>query len=93
MANKKKSDETGERAPLKMVKKRYLSDVQCKAAAERISAEIREDREGRVKWGVQWAAYLPYGDGTVRKRGPKPLTLIFPGDLDQAQADFWDWAT
>ena len=73
----------------KMIKKRYLSDVQCKASAARISAEMREDREGQVKWGDQWAAYIPYGDGTVRKRGKrgkKPLTLIWPGDLEQAKA-------
>ena len=73
-------------ARLNATKKRYLSDVQCKASAARISAEMKEDREGREKWGVQWAAYIPYGDGTVRSRGKKPLTLIFPGDLEQAQA-------
>ena len=36
------------------VKKRYLSDAQCKATAARISAEMREDREGREKWGDMW---------------------------------------
>ena len=70
----------------KMIKKRYLSDAECKKSAERISAEMKEDREGREKWGDQWAAYVPYGDGTVRKLGPKPPTLIFPGDFPQAQA-------
>lgn len=67
------------------VKKRYLSAVQCKASAARISAEMREDREGREKWGGKWAAYVPIGEG-VYTRGKKPLHLVIPGDFDQAKA-------
>ena len=90
----KKQTETETEAPPKMFKKKYLSPAQCKASAARISAEMKEDREGREKWGDQWAAYL-YPPGTTAtgengaylgKRGPKPLTLIWPGDMDQAKA-------
>jgi hypothetical protein len=61
-------------------KKRYLSADQCKQSAARISAEMREDREGREKWGDLWVAYNDRG------RGPKPLHLVIPGDFDQAAA-------
>ena len=64
----------------KMIKKRYLSDAQCKASAARISAEMKEDREGREIWGPLWVAYDQVG------RGKKPLTLIWPGDPEQAKA-------
>jgi hypothetical protein len=67
------------------VKKRYLSADQCKQSAARISEEMRQDREGREKWGDQWAAYVSIGEGVFTK-GKKPLTLIFPGDFDQAKA-------
>ena len=83
----KKQTETG--APPTLIKKKYLNPAQCRDTAARISAEMKEDREGREKWGDQWAAYL-YPPGTpatgengayLGKRGPKPLTLIWPGDL------------
>ena len=74
----KAATETRER--LQVVKKRYLSDVQCKASAERISQEMREDREGREIWGPLWVAWDRVG------RGKKPLHLIWPGDFDQAKA-------
>lgn len=66
-------------ARLNSTKKRYLSDVQCKASAARISAEMREDREGREKWGASWVAWDKVG------RGKKPLHLVIPGDFDQAK--------
>ena len=46
------------------VKRRYLSPDQCKQSAARISQEMKEDREGREKWGDQWAAYL-YPPGSM----------------------------
>ena len=87
----KKQTETG--APPTMIKKKYLNPAQCRETAARISAEMKEYREGREKWGDQWAAYL-YPPGTpattesgayLGKRGPKPLTLIWPGDMEQAK--------
>jgi hypothetical protein len=78
MANKKQP-ETGA-GPDLTIKTRYLSDAACKKSAARISAEMREDREGREKWGSAWVAYDQVG------RGKKPLTLVFPGDFDQAKA-------
>jgi hypothetical protein len=57
-------------------KKRYLTKAQCKATAARLSQEMREDREGRKKWGRKWIAYTPNG------RGKKPFNLIFPGDME-----------
>ena len=71
-------------ARLNATKKRYLSDVQCKAAAARISAEMKQDREGREKWGDQWAAHVPIGEG-IFTRGKKPSNLIWPGELDKAR--------
>lgn len=62
------------------IKTRYLSDAACKKTAERISAEMREDREGREIWGPLWVAWNQQG------RGKKPLHLVIPGDFDQAQA-------
>ena len=71
-----------ETAPDLTIKTRYLSDAACKKTAARISAEMREDREGREKWGeLLWRAYDPAGG-----RGKKPLHLVIPGDFDQAQA-------
>jgi hypothetical protein len=67
------------------IKTRYLSDAACKKTAARISAEMREDREGREKWAHHWAAYLPYKNGTW-ERGKKPHHLVIPGDFDQAKA-------
>lgn len=90
MASKKTDTGNG----ITYIKTRYLSNAQCRKTAARISAEMREDREGRVKWGTQWAAYL-FPPGTpltgengayLGKRGPKPLTLIWPGDMEQAKA-------
>jgi hypothetical protein len=81
MASKKTETDAGPA----YVKKRYLSADQCKASAARISAEMREDREGREKWGDQWAAYVPIGH-KVYTRGKKPLHLVIPGDFDQAAA-------
>lgn len=74
-----KKTETGA-GPDLTIKTRYLSDAACKKTAERISAEMREDREGREKWGASWVAYTQLG------RGKKPLHLVIPGDFDQAQA-------
>jgi hypothetical protein len=65
---------------LNSTKKRYLNDDQCKKAAARISAEMREDREGRETWGPLWVAWDEVG------RGKKPLNLISPGDFEEAKA-------
>lgn len=72
-------------AKMGTTKRRYLSDEQCKQSAVRISAEMREDREGREKWGDQWKVAIPIGDG-VCTLGKKPPNLIFPGDFDAAKA-------
>ena len=81
MATKKQTETGGNPYA---VKKRYLSDAECKASAERISAEMKQDREGREKWGDQWAAYVPIGEG-IFTRGKKPSNLIWPGELDKAR--------
>lgn len=83
MASKKNS-ETGA-GPDLTIKTRYLSDAACKQSAARISEEMREDREGREKWGIKWVAYEDIGKD-VYTRGKKPLHLVIPGDFDQAQA-------
>ena len=70
---------------VEFTKKRYLSDAQCRETAARISEEMREDREGREKWGIKWVVYEDIGKG-VYTRGKKPLHLVIPGDFDQAQA-------
>ena len=62
------------------VKTRCLSDTDCRKTAARISAEMKEDREGREKWGKPWVAWTKTG------RGKKPLTLIWPGDMEKAKA-------
>jgi hypothetical protein len=41
---------------------------------------MRQDREGREKWGDQWVAWTKTGPG------PKPNHLVIPGDFDQAKA-------
>ena len=59
-------------------KKRYLSKAQCVATAARLSQEMREDREGREKWGSQWRCGGEFGK--------KPINLFLPGDIEQAKA-------
>jgi hypothetical protein len=61
-------------------KKRYLTKAQCLVTAARLSQEMREDREGRIKWGTEWFVSR---DG---RRGKKPGNLIIPGDMDQGKA-------
>jgi hypothetical protein len=61
-------------------KKRYLNDAACKASAVRLSKEMREDREGREKWGDMWLVYL---NG---KPGPKPASLVIPGEMEAGKA-------
>ncbi len=78
MASKKTETDAG---PDLTIKTRYLSDAACKKTAARISAEMREDREGREKWEEHWVAYYPKGG-----RGKKPLHLVIPGDFDQGKA-------
>jgi hypothetical protein len=73
-----KKNETG--AGPTYVKRRYLSDAECRKSAARISKEMREDREGREKWGDMWVAWTKTGPGL------KPHHLVIPGDFDQAQA-------
>lgn len=64
---------------LNTTKRRYLTNEQCKQSAVRISAEMREDREGREKWGASWVAFNEVGPGK------KPPHLVIPGDFDAAK--------
>ena len=75
-------------------KKRYLSKAQCVATAARLSQEMREDREGRKKWGYEWVCGIPIGDrveeyGRVsyvpHRQGKKPINLFLPGDPEKAK--------
>jgi hypothetical protein len=56
---------------------------------------MREDREGREKWGGEWVCGIPIGekvdDGSGRTpfmpchKGKKPINLFLPGDLEEAK--------
>jgi hypothetical protein len=76
-------------------KKRYLTKAQCLVTAARFSQEMREDQEGREKWGDEWVCGVPVGDpvddGSGRipyihhRQGKKPINLFLPGDLEEAK--------
>ncbi len=64
---------------MEIMKKRYLKNTECQSTAARLSMEMRQDREGREKWGDMWFVSR---DGVI---GKKPGHLVIPGEMEAAK--------